>query len=150
MPELSSVKRVRAICAATGKAYLAALRSQAHCLYPIQIIREQAQNIVTRVNADKGVFIGFLFPTAPNSGAESSVPPQKFFYPRAIPAITGLSTNQRLDKVFFTGNADVRYLPESFTFSVKKPGGAFPRFIQSAGSPGFCLKPIPPTFPTEN
>jgi hypothetical protein len=31
-------------------------------LHPIRIIREQGQNIVTDINADKSDFIGFLFP----------------------------------------------------------------------------------------
>ena len=73
MPELSSVKRFRAKCAVDRQSPFGRFLSQTHCLYPIQIIREQVQNIVFGGNTDKGVFIGFLFPSRQKCGSRSMI-----------------------------------------------------------------------------
>jgi hypothetical protein len=75
MPEMSSVKRFRAMCSADREALLALLPWPTHSLYPISIIREQVQNINSSGSTDKGNFIGFLFPNHQKGGSKRPISP---------------------------------------------------------------------------
>ncbi len=81
---------------------MARFGAKSHPLYSIQIILELMQNIVIRVNASKGVFIGFLFPSRRKTASSRSRDASKFFYPRAMHTITGPATVCPPSLVFFT------------------------------------------------
>jgi hypothetical protein len=87
---------------------LASSPAKSHLLHPIQIILELTQNIAIGGNASKGVFIGFLFPSRRKTASSRSPKPSKFFYPRAMHAITGPSTFHPRSEVFLQKYADVR------------------------------------------
>ena len=110
VPELSSVKRFRAKCVrATGRIKSTWLLAAAPIpfLYPIRIILEQVQNIVTGVNTDKGVFIGFLFPSPRKTGALRSDSTANFFYPRATPRDYRTVHNPAVSGSFFQNGPPV-------------------------------------------